>query len=48
MTAARVELTNEVVDDSEPDVVDVLEGRIAAILGLRLDLAGFEGSRTAP
>ncbi len=46
--AARVELTNEVVDDSEPDVVDVLENHIAAILGLRLDLAGFEGSGTAP
>ncbi len=46
--AARVELTNEVIDDSEPDVIDILENHIAAILGLRLDLAGFEGSGVTP
>ncbi len=46
--AALVQLSNEVVDDSDPSVVDVLTSHIATILGLRLDLAVYEGSGTAP
>jgi len=46
--AHRVELSNEVIDDSEPAVVDVLNGHLATMLGLKLDLAIFEGSGTAP
>jgi len=46
--AHRVELSNEVIDDSEPSVVDVLNGHLATMLGLKLDLAIFEGSGTAP
>jgi HK97 family phage major capsid protein/HK97 family phage prohead protease len=43
--AHLVELSNEVIDDSEPAIVDVLNGHLAAVLGLKLDLAIFEGNQ---
>lgn len=46
--AALVQMSNEIVDDSEPSIVDLLNGHIAQILALRLDLAAFEGTGTAP
>lgn len=46
--AHRVELSNEVVDDSEPAVVGVLNDHLARLLALRLDIAVFEGSGAAP
>jgi Phage capsid family len=42
--AHRVELSNEIVDDSEPSVVDVLNGHLALMLGLKLDLSLFTGN----
>jgi HK97 family phage prohead protease/HK97 family phage major capsid protein len=38
-----VQVNNEVIDDSEPSVVDVLNNHLAVMLGLKLDLAIFEG-----
>lgn len=46
--AHRVEASNEVIDDSDPSVVDVLRTHLAALLGLTLDAAIYEGSGTAP
>ncbi len=43
--AHLVELSNEVIDDSEPAIVDVLNGHLAAVLGLKLDLGIFEGNQ---
>lgn len=43
--AHLVELSNEVIDDSEPAIVDVLNDHLAAVLGLKLDLAIFEGNQ---
>jgi HK97 family phage major capsid protein/HK97 family phage prohead protease len=45
---ALVQLSNEVVSDSDPAIVDVLNCHLATILATRLDLAGFEGSGAAP
>jgi HK97 family phage major capsid protein len=45
--AARVEMSNEVVDDSDPSILDVLNGHVAQILALRLDLGVFEGNQGA-
>lgn len=45
--AHLVELSNEVIDDSEPAIVDVLNGHLATVLGLKLDLAIFEGNQAA-
>jgi HK97 family phage major capsid protein len=39
-----VELSNEVIDDSEPAVVDVLNAHLATVLALKLDLSIFEGN----
>jgi HK97 family phage major capsid protein len=39
-----VEASNEVIDDSEPSVVDVLNGHLATMLGLKLDSAIYEGN----
>lgn len=39
-----VELSNEIIDDSQPAIVDVLNGHLAQVLGLKLDLAVFEGN----
>lgn len=46
--AALAQVSNEVVDDSDPAIIDVLTAHIATVLGLKLDLAAFEGSGTAP
>lgn len=45
--AHRVELSNEVIDDSEPSIVDVLNQHLATMLGLKLDRGIFEGNPTA-
>jgi HK97 family phage major capsid protein len=45
--AHRVELSNEVIDDSEPSIVDVLNTHLAQMLGLKLDRGIFEGNPTA-
>lgn len=42
--AHRVEMSNEVVDDSEPSVVDVLNNHLALMLALKLDRGIFEGN----
>lgn len=46
--AHLVALSNEVIDDSDPSVLNVLNGHLATVLGLKLDLGIFEGSGTAP
>lgn len=46
--AARVEFTNEVIDDSDPSILDLMRRHVSTILALRLDVAAFEGSGTAP
>ncbi len=45
--AHRVEVSNEVIDDSEPSIVDVLNGHLAVMLGLKLDRSIFEGNPAA-
>jgi HK97 family phage major capsid protein/HK97 family phage prohead protease len=42
--AHRTELSNEVIDDSEPSILDVLNGHLALMLALKLDRAIFEGN----
>ena len=42
--AHRIELSNEVLDDSEPPIVDVLNLHLLAMLGLKLDRSIFEGN----
>ncbi len=42
--AHRIEASNEVIDDSDPSIVEVLTGHLAAALGLKLDSALFEGN----
>lgn len=42
--AHRVVFSNEVADDSEPAIIDVLNQHLALMLGLKLDLAIFEGN----
>jgi hypothetical protein len=39
-----VQLSNELIDDSEPSIVDVLNGHLATVLGLKLDAAIYEGA----
>jgi HK97 family phage major capsid protein len=39
-----VELSNEVIDDREPAIVDVLNAHLATVLALKLDLSIFEGN----
>jgi len=45
--AHRVELSNEVIDDSEPSVIEVLNGHLTTMLGLKLDRGVFEGNPAA-
>jgi HK97 family phage major capsid protein len=45
--AHRVELSNEVIDDSEPSIVDVLNVHLATMLALKLDRGIFEGNPAA-
>jgi HK97 family phage major capsid protein len=42
--AHRVIFSNEVADDSEPAIIDVLNQHLATMLGLKLDLAIYEGN----
>jgi len=46
--AHRVEVSNEAVHDSVPDVLDVVNSHLVKIPGLKLDAAVFEGSGSAP
>ena len=40
-------ISNEVIDDSEPDLIDVLNNHLIAMLGLKFDLGFFEGDPEA-
>jgi HK97 family phage major capsid protein len=42
--AHRVEMSNEVVDDSDPSAVDVVNAHLATVLSLKLDTAIFEAN----
>jgi len=42
--AHRVELSNEVIDDSSPAIVDVLNAHLLGMLALKLDAAILEGN----
>lgn len=46
--AALTHVSNEVVTDSNPDVLDMLSASLARSMALKLDLGFFEGSGTAP
>ena len=46
--AHLVQMSNEVIDDSDPSIVDVLNDHLLKVLGLKLDVGLFEGSGTAP
>jgi HK97 family phage major capsid protein len=46
--AHLVQLSNEVIDDSEPSILGVLNGHLAAMLALRLDYFLLEGNGSAP
>lgn len=46
--AHLVQMSNEVIDDSEPSIVDVLNNHLLQVLALKLDVGLFEGSGTAP
>ncbi len=41
------DISNEVIDDSEPSIVDVLNAHLVAMLALKLDLGIFEGNQAA-
>lgn len=38
------DISNEVIDDSEPSIIDVLNGHMATMLALKLDRSIFEGN----
>ncbi|MGH4015172.1 MAG: phage major capsid protein [Pseudonocardiaceae bacterium] len=46
--AALTYVSNEVVDDSNPDALDLLRESLARSMALKLDLGFFEGSGVAP
>ncbi len=46
--AALVQLSNEVIADSNPAILDVVSANLIMALGLKLDLGIFEGSGTPP
>lgn len=46
--AHRVVLSNEVIDDSEPSIIEVLNGHLATMLALKLDLSIFESNPSNP
>ena len=46
--ATRTELSNELIADSNPDVIQLLEKQMTRALALKLDLGVFEGSGTPP
>lgn len=43
----RIELSNEIIDDSDPSIVDVLTGHLATMLALKLDSALLAGNPAA-
>jgi HK97 family phage prohead protease len=45
--AHRVEFSNEVLDDSEPDAADVVSSHLATMLALKLDYSMLYGNPTA-
>lgn len=45
--AHRVELSNEVIDDSTPSITDVLNSHLATMLGLKLDASMLIGNPAA-
>ena len=46
--AHLVQMSNEVIDDSDPSIVDVLNNHLLRVLALKLDIGFYEGSGTAP
>lgn len=46
--AHLVQMSNEVIDDSDPPVLNALTQHLMRVLGLKLDLGFFEGSGTPP
>ena len=46
--AHLVQLSNELVDDSDPSIIEVLRQHLTAVLALKLDLDFFQGSGTPP
>jgi HK97 family phage major capsid protein len=46
--AHLVELTNEVIDDSEPSVLQVVRNHLLEVLGLKIDVGLLEGNGTPP
>lgn len=46
--AHRVELSNEIVDDSDPPVVQVLNDHVSTMLALKLDAAIYTGGTAVP
>ncbi len=46
--AHLVQCSNEVLDDSDPSILDILNGHLLRVLALKLDIGLFEGSGTAP
>ena len=42
--AHLVQFSNEVIDDSDPSAIDVVQANLIAALGLKLDLGVFEGT----
>ena len=46
--AHLVQMSNEVIDDSDPSIVDVLNNHLLRVLALKLDVGLFEGSGAAP
>lgn len=46
--AHLVQMSNEIIDDSDPSIVEILNDHLLRVLGLKLDLGLFEGTGTAP
>lgn len=46
--AHLVQMSNEVIDDSDPSIVEILNDHLVRVLALKLDIGLFEGSGTAP
>jgi len=46
--AHRVVLTNEIISDSVPSILDVLKSHLAKMMALKLDLSLLQGSGTPP
>ncbi len=46
--AHLIQLSNEVIEDSDPSIVQVLNDHLLKVLGLKLDAGLFSGTGTAP